>query len=106
MSLPEHFDLDEFVSRVFAEDLGTGGDVTSKATIPADASFSAQMNARVWIAVAGLDIASAFFRRLDPTVRIEQLVTDGDCVEPRTTLMRLQGNARALLAAERPALNT
>jgi len=106
MSLPEDFNLDEFVSRVFAEDLGTGGDVTSKATIPADANFSAQMNARVWIAVAGLDIASAFFRKLDPAVRIEQLVTDGDCVEPRTTLMRLQGNARALLAAERPALNT
>jgi nicotinate-nucleotide pyrophosphorylase (carboxylating) len=64
------------------------------------------MNARIWIAVAGLDIAAAFFRRLDPEARIEQLVRDGDCVEPRTTLMRIEGNARALLTAERSALNT
>ncbi len=106
MALPEDFDLAEFVSRTFAEDLGKGGDVTSNATIPADASFTAQMNARVWIAVAGLDIAAAFFRRLDPEARIEQLVRDGDCVEPRTTLMRIEGNARALLTAERSALNT
>ena len=106
MALPQDFDLDEFVSRTFAEDLGTGGDVTSKATIPADARFTAQMNARVWIAVAGLEIAAAFFRKLDPEARIEQLVSDGDCVEPRTPLMRLEGNARALLTAERSALNT
>jgi nicotinate-nucleotide pyrophosphorylase (carboxylating) len=106
MALPEDFDLAEFVSRTFAEDLGKGGDVTSNATIPADASFTAQMNARIWIAVAGLDIAAAFFRRLDPEARIEQLVRDGDCVEPRTTLMRIEGNARALLTAERSALNT
>jgi len=106
MALPEDFDLAEFVSRTFAEDLGKGGDVTSNATIPADASFTAQMNARVWIALAGLDIAAAFFRRLDPEARIEQLVRDGHCVEPRTTLMRIEGNARALLTAERSALNT
>jgi nicotinate-nucleotide pyrophosphorylase (carboxylating) len=106
MTLPQDFDLDEFVSRTFAEDLGEGGDVTSKATIPDDASFTAQMNARVWIAVAGLEIAAAFFRRLDPEARIEQLIRDGDCVEPRTTLMRIEGNARALLTAERSALNT
>ena len=106
MALPEDFDLAEFVSRTFAEDLGKGGDVTSNATIPADASFTAQMNARVWIALAGLDIAAAFFRRLDPEARIEQLVRDGHCVEPRTTLMRIEGNARALLTGERSALNT
>ena len=106
MPLPEDFNVDEFVSRVFAEDLGKGGDVTSNATIPVDAGFSAQMNARQWIAVAGLDIAAAFFRRLDAGVKVEQLAKDGDCVEPRTPLMRLEGNARAMLAAERSALNT
>lgn len=106
MSLPEDFDLDEFVSRVFAEDLGKGGDVTSNATIPADARFTAQMNARQWIAVAGLDLAAAFFRKLDPNVRIEQLARDGVCVEPRSPLMHLEGNARAMLSAERSALNT
>ena len=71
MPLPEDFNVDEFVSRVFAEDLGKGGDVTSNVTIPADARFTAQMNARQWIAVAGLDIAAAFFRRLDPGAKVE-----------------------------------
>ena len=106
MALPEDFDIDAFVSRVLTEDLGKGGDVTSNATIPADARFTAQVNARQSIAVAGLGIAAAFFRQLDPAMRIEQLAKDGDCVEPRTALMRLEGNARAMLAGERSALNT
>lgn len=106
MALPENFDLDEFVTRVLAEDLGAGGDVTSNATIPADQRFSAAMNARQEMVVAGLDIAAAFFRRLDPNVRVEQLASDGEAVEHRTQLMRLEGNARAMLTAERAALNT
>ena len=106
MALPEDFDLDEFVSRVLAEDLGSGGDVTSRATIDDAERFTAEMNARQAIVVAGLEIAAGFFRRLDPNVRVELLVGDGDPVEPGSTLMRLQGNARAMLTAERPALNT
>ena len=89
-----------------AEDLGIGGDVTSNATIPPEAHFVAEMNARQEIVVAGLDIAAAFFRELDPEVRIEQLANDGDTVPARTVLLRLEGNARAMLAAERSALNT
>ena len=100
------FALDDFVSRVLAEDLGSGGDVTSKATIPADARFTAIMNCRQAIVVAGLDVAAAFFRRLDPQVRLEPLVKDGDAIDPRTALMRIEGNAQAMLAAERSALNT
>ena len=106
MALPDGFDLDDFVTRVFAEDLGTGGDVTSEATIPADARFTAEMNCREPIMVAGLEIAGAFFRSLDPEVAIEQLVGDGDRADSGAMLMRLTGNARAMLAAERPALNT
>jgi nicotinate-nucleotide pyrophosphorylase (carboxylating) len=106
MALPDGFDLDEFVTRVLAEDLGKGGDVTSAATIPADARFTAEMNARQSLVVAGIEIAQAFFARMDSDVSVELLVSDGDSVEPRTTLMRLSGNARAMLAAERPALNT
>jgi nicotinate-nucleotide pyrophosphorylase (carboxylating) len=106
MALPADFDLDEFVSRVLAEDLGAGGDVTSRVTIPEDARFTAQMNARQAIVVAGLDVAAAFFRKLDPDIRIEPQAKDGDAVDPRSTLMRLEGNARAPLAAERSALNT
>ena len=106
MALPENFDLDEFVTRVLAEDLGEGGDVTSAATIDADARVTAAMNCREPIVVAGLDVAAAFFRRLDPEVRIEQLAGDGDALESGTVLMRLEGEARAMLTAERSALNT
>jgi nicotinate-nucleotide pyrophosphorylase (carboxylating) len=106
MMLPEGFDVDDFVRRVLAEDLGTGGDVTSNATIAADARFTAQMNARQAMVIAGLDVAAAFFRALDPQVGIELLAGDGDQVDSSTTVMRLSGKARAMLAAERSALNT
>jgi nicotinate-nucleotide pyrophosphorylase (carboxylating) len=100
------FDIDDFVKRVLAEDLGEGGDVTSKATISAGARFSAQLAAREAIVIAGLDIAAAFFRALDDDVAVEMLAADGDRVEAGTAIMRLAGNARAMLAAERSALNT
>jgi nicotinate-nucleotide pyrophosphorylase (carboxylating) len=106
MPLPANFDLMDFITRAFGEDLGRGGDVTSAATIDADARFSAEMNARQEVVVAGLEIAAAFFRRLDGNVRIELTANDGDRVGEGVTLMRLEGNARAMLAAERPALNT
>ena len=100
------FDLTEFVRRVLAEDLGAGGDVTSRATIAADARFVAVMACREPIVVAGIDIAAAFFRALDQDVAIEQPVADGDQVATGTVLLNLDGNARAMLAAERSALNT
>jgi nicotinate-nucleotide pyrophosphorylase (carboxylating) len=106
MPLPATFDLMGFISRVLGEDLGRGGDVTSAAMIDADARFTAAMNARQEIVVAGLEIAAGFFRACDSGVQIEMLATDGDKVAAGTTLMRLEGNARAMLAAERPALNT
>ena len=106
MAIPEDFDLDEFIGRVLAEDLGRGGDVTSNATIAEDARFTATMNARQKIVVAGIEIASGFFRKLDAAVEIQLLVEDGQQVTHGTVLMRLSGNARAMLAAERSALNT
>jgi nicotinate-nucleotide pyrophosphorylase (carboxylating) len=106
MPLPTDFDIDEFVSRILAEDLGKGGDVTSNATIPADARFTAAMNCRQRIVLAGIELAAAFFRALDPKVEIELLASDGDLLVHGTTLMRLSGNARAMLSAERSALNT
>jgi nicotinate-nucleotide pyrophosphorylase (carboxylating) len=104
LELP-HFDVSEFVRRVLAEDMGSGGDVTSAATIAADARFSAEMNCRQPITVAGLDIAIAFFRALDRDVRVRKAAGDGDSVAAGTVLMRLEGHARAMLAAERSALN-
>ena len=104
--ISDTFDLHDFVRRVLAEDMGTGGDVTSKATIDADARFTATMNCREPIVVAGLDIAIAFFRALDREVRITRHVKDGDKVEAGAVLLTLDGNARAMLTAERSALNT
>ena len=100
------FDLAEFVQRVLAEDMGSGGDVTSRATIGADARFVAEMNCREPITIAGLDIAAAFFRSLDKEVRIDRRCADGDSVDAGTVLMTIEGNARAMLGAERSALNT
>src|SRR5262249_19202279 len=89
-----------------AEDLGEGGDITSAAVIPADARFAGELSSRDAIVAAGLPIAAAFFRHLDPEATIEALVADGDRVERGTTLMRIEGRARAMLTAERSALNT
>lgn len=100
------FDLDEFVQRVLAEDLGSGGDVTSSATISAEARFAAAMNCREPIVVAGIDIALAFFRALEPNIGIEKLADDGDAAAAGMVLLRLDGKARAMLTAERSALNT
>ncbi|QDZ07100.1 carboxylating nicotinate-nucleotide diphosphorylase [Sphingomonas panacisoli] len=100
------FDLDAFVRATLAEDLGEEGDITSAAVIPADARFAGVMDSRDAIVVAGLPIAQMFFRALDPAVEIDMLVADGDQVAAGTDLMRLGGKARAMLTAERSALNT
>lgn len=100
------FDLPAFVAATLAEDLGSGRDVTSEAVIPPDARFAGVMDSRDAIAVAGIGIAAAFFRRLDSEARIELMVQDGDRVDAGTELMRVEGSARALLTAERSALNT
>ena len=101
------FDLDAFVRATLAEDLGPSGrDVTSESVIPADVRFAGVMDSRDAIVVAGLPIATAFFRALDPTMEIETLVDEGQQVAAGTDLMRLKGNARAMLTAERSALNT
>lgn len=100
------FDLAAFVATTIAEDMGDAGDITAAAVIPADAVFTGVMDSRDAITVAGIDIAAAFFHQLDPTVTIEALVADGDAVPAGTALLRLRGNARALLTAERSALNT
>lgn len=112
MSLPcrcaviDGFDTAAFVAATLAEDMGAGGDVTSAAVIPADARLVAVMASRDAVTLAGLPLAEAFFRALDPDCSIDMLASDGDAVPAGTALMRISGNARALLAAERSALNT
>jgi len=102
-----HFDLDAFVRATLAEDLGpTGTDVTSQSVIPADVQFEGIMDSRDAIVVAGLPIAVAFFKSLDSAMEIDLFVEEGKQVAAGTDLMRLRGNARAMLTAERSALNT
>ena len=107
----DRFDLDAFVAATLTEDLGApygdgGRDVTSEAVIPADAIFSGVMDSRHDAVIAGLPIAEAFFRYLDPDVEIEILVAEGQAVAAGTDIMRLKGKGRAMLTAERSALNT
>lgn len=104
------FDLDAFVQSTLAEDLGEGlpgggRDVTAESVIPQDARFSGVMDSRDPIVVAGLPIAVAFFRALDPDMKVEILQEEGAQVPAGTDLMRLSGKARAMLTAERSALN-
>jgi len=103
--LPD-FDLPAFIKATLAEDLGQGGDITSAAVIPADTRFTATMVAREAMVVAGLPLAEAFFRALDAAAEITSHCADGAHVAAGTVLMTINGNARALLTAERSALNT
>jgi nicotinate-nucleotide pyrophosphorylase (carboxylating) len=105
------FDLPVFIAATLAEDLGAGfpgggRDVTSESVIPAEARFAGVMASREDIVVAGLPIAAAFFRHLDPDCAVDILVAEGEAVPAGAELLRVTGAARALLTAERNALNT
>ena len=100
------FDTDAFLASTLAEDLGIGGDITSAAVIPSEARFAGVMASRDAITVAGIGLAAAFFVRLDPEAHVEILVEEGAAVPAGTMLLRIEGRARALLTAERSALNT
>src|SRR5579862_2405220 len=94
-------EIDATVTRALDEDLGRAGDVTSIATIPEGTRGRAVMVARAAGVIAGLPLAAAVFRRLDPTVEIDARLRDGAHVAARAVLMSIAGDARALLAAER-----
>jgi nicotinate-nucleotide pyrophosphorylase (carboxylating) len=93
------------VRAALAEDLGRAGDVTAQATIAADARFSAVFAARKPGVVAGLACVRLAIAELDPSAEVRLLATDGDAVSAGGQLAWVEGNARALLAAERTALN-
>ncbi len=97
--------VNRIIDAALAEDLGQGGDITSAAVIPEDARFELVMAAREDLVVCGLDIAAEVFRRLDPQVHIKCEMPDGTVAGTGVVLMRLEGSARGLLAAERTALN-
>jgi nicotinate-nucleotide pyrophosphorylase (carboxylating) len=92
------------VELALAEDIGRG-DATTLATVPANAKAVALMRAREPLMVAGLDFAAAAFRQLSSEVQILRRVEDGQRATPTATLLEIAGPARALLTAERVALN-
>jgi nicotinate-nucleotide pyrophosphorylase (carboxylating) len=98
-------DINDAVTRALAEDLGRAGDLTSIATVPEQTTARALMVARTSGVVAGLPLAEATLRKLAPEIRIAANQRDGAAVEAKTTLMMVEGPARAILAAERTALN-
>lgn len=98
-------ELRQFVDMALAEDVGKG-DLTSKATIPADLRLKAAMAAREPLVLAGLDIAKAVFKACDPTCRFEAELPEGSAAKPGDRILVIEGNAHGLLTAERTALNT
>ncbi len=97
--------IDEAVTRALAEDLGRAGDVTSIATIPETTGASAIMVARQSGVIAGLPLAVATLQKLAPDIRIDPHAHDGDAVTRGRHLLTIAGPARAVLSAERTALN-
>jgi nicotinate-nucleotide pyrophosphorylase (carboxylating) len=98
-------EIDDAVRRSLAEDLGRAGDVSSIATIPENAKARVVAVARKAGTIAGLPLVAACFEQLSPEIKIKALARDGDTVKANTELMKITGNARAILSAERAALN-
>ena len=97
--------IEPLVRAALAEDLGRAGDITSDAIIPAGARARGILAARKLGIVAGLDVAATAFRLLDPGVQVELLRQDGNAVDAQEAIAVVTGKARALLSAERVALN-
>jgi nicotinate-nucleotide pyrophosphorylase (carboxylating) len=97
--------VERAVTAALEEDLGSAGDITTDAIVPAGAQDNARVVARKLGVVAGLDLAEAAFRALDPGARFTRVVEDGGKVEASGTIARISAKTRALLTGERTALN-
>jgi nicotinate-nucleotide pyrophosphorylase (carboxylating) len=97
--------IEPVVRAALAEDLGRAGDITAQACVPAEARLSASFGVRKAGVVSGLACARLAILALDPDARFEPVVQDGDQVQSGTVAARVEANARALLSAERTALN-
>lgn len=102
--LPQHV-VAKAVRQALDEDLGLAGDITTNAIIPADAKGVAKIIVREPARIAGLDLAEAAFRALDPNVTFDRLIQDGGTAEAGAAVARIEGKTRALLTGERTALN-
>jgi nicotinate-nucleotide pyrophosphorylase (carboxylating) len=97
-------EIEEFIDRALAEDIGRG-DLTTNVTIDPATTLKVAMQSRQDVVVCGLDIAAGVFHRVDPTIKVKLEAKDGDKVGAKAVLARIEGNARAILSAERTALN-
>lgn len=97
-------DVDAVIARALAEDLN-GGDITSMATVPPDLKVDARLVAKASLTVCGLFLAGRVLNKLDGGLRFSAKVSEGSRVEAGDVLAVIEGNARALLAGERTALN-
>lgn len=97
-------DLRSAIKLALREDIGAG-DVTTIPIVPASARALAQLVAKQHGIVAGLDVAAAVFRELDSGIRVTTHVDEGARVTAATALAEVSGPARAILTAERTALN-
>ena len=93
------------VEAALEEDLGAAGDITTDATIPVNAKGEAAVVAREAGVIAGLDLAAQAFLFLDPEVKFSPLVSDGELVKQGAKIAKIAGKTRAILTAERTALN-
>ena len=97
-------ELQEIVRAALAEDVGSG-DATTLATVDATAQARATITQKAPGVVFGLDAAERTFTELDQSVRFERLCPEGVWQDPGTKVLHIEGQARALLTAERTALN-
>jgi nicotinate-nucleotide pyrophosphorylase (carboxylating) len=98
-------EIEAAVTRALEEDLGRAGDITSIATVPAGTRGRADVVARKPGVVSGLPLVEASFRRLSPDIEIAASARDGETLAAKAKLMTIEGDARAILSAERTALN-
>ncbi|RUT28621.1 carboxylating nicotinate-nucleotide diphosphorylase [Arsenicitalea aurantiaca] len=102
--LPTHL-IETAVAGALTEDLGLAGDLTSRASLPADAVATATIGAREPGVIAGLPLAASAFRQIGGDLVFEALLADGDRVDAGGLVARVSGNARLVMSAERVALN-
>lgn len=97
--------VDDAVARALKEDFGDAGDITTNATIPAEAMAKAAIVARRTGVIAGIDAAIAAFRMVDPSITVSIDKDDGARVQKGDAILAISGPARGVLSAERVALN-
>lgn len=97
--------LEPMVRTALMEDLGSYGDVTTRAVVPSGTLYEARLNAREDAVVSGMQVAALAFRLVDPALEVETHVQDGTACRPGDALMTIKGSAASILSGERVALN-